>query len=65
MAQCCTTRLSVVLWIIMILFGCLVVFVALGVVNSAPQRRPAERTDPSKEVLLLNVVCDSTKLFLL
>lgn len=47
----------------MILFGCLVVFVALGVVNSSPQRRPAERTDPSKEVLLLNVVCDSTICF--
>lgn len=56
MAQCCTTRLSVLLWIIMLLFGCFVIFVAVGVVNSAPQRRPSERVDQSKEVQLVSVV---------
>lgn len=55
-SQLCNTKRAVAPCVIMLLFGCFCLFVAFGAVDLVPQRQRQSQTDPSKEILLVDVV---------
>ena len=64
MAQCCSTRGAVLLWSIMLVIFCFLLFVAFGAVNPWPQSRQRQNSalDSSKELLLVHTVWIKAKL---
>lgn len=57
MAQFWATRRAVVLWFIMLLVGCFFLFVFLGAVDLSPSKQ-RQQPDQTKDILLVDVVCD-------
>lgn len=52
------TKRAVVLWVIMLILGCFLLFVAFGAVDLMPQRqRPIDKVDSTKDVILATLVC--------
>lgn len=62
MAQYWATRQAVVLWFIMLLVGCFFLFVAFGTVALSPPRQ-RQQPDQTKDILLVDVVCDFVAFF--